>query len=224
MSHQHQDLVCAPKQALNPAFLEPAGSQRPFAVAGSLFAVPVAEREQIAELLDAQKLWIHADVFADPQIGVSIDLIRNLASRQIGPIDVHLLTAGAVDHLDSVCVPGVSRITFPLEGTPGPQSVAEHIRARGISPWAAIAPGTSLSSCVGILEHVDGLLTMLIPPGTQKSADLSQLAKAREAVRAGAMTGVDGGVSEAGLGDILAAGVGYIVVGRRLFNTSSSTL
>ena len=190
-------------------------------LAGSLYAVPEAQRAAAADLLSLRGLWIHADVFADTDMGVSLDLITRLADERTGPVDVHLLTHETLDALDVVCRPGVARVTFPFERTDDVGAVAARVRVAGAQPWLAISPGTALDECRGVLAHVDGLLVMLIEPGTRESADLSNLAKVNT-VRTQRTAGVDGGVNEENLPQILAAGTGYVVVGRRLFTCSNS--
>ena len=185
-------------------------------LSGSLYAVPPAHRPAVARLLAEQRIWVHADVFADSRAGISLDLINELADRGAGPIDVHLLTAGALEVLDAVCRPGITRVTFPFEGVPDASSVAARIRAAGTSPWLAIAPGTMLDACADTLPHVDGLLVMLLEPGSRGRSDPALLAKVSSASATGPV-GVDGGVGEGNLGDVLAAGAGYVVIGRRLF-------
>lgn len=191
-------------------------------LAGSLYAVADADRAAAAELLGRRGIWIHADVFDDVRMGVSLDLICESADNGAGLIDVHLLTDGALNAaFDVVCRPGVSRITFPHEGVEDIESVAGRIRAVGAAPWLAISPDTQLEHCRPDLRHVDGLLVMLIEPGTTQSADVAHLAKVQGAAREQLPAGVDGGVSEAILGRVLGAGTRYIVVGRRLFACSN---
>lgn len=189
-------------------------------LAGSLYAVPPAHRPAMARLLAEQKIWVHADVFADARAGVSLDLIRQLAGDGTGPVDVHLLTAGALEALDVVCRPGIARVTFPFEGAPDPPAVAARIRAAGVSPWLAIAPETALEACADALPHVDGLLVMLLEPGSRGRSDLALLPKVRQA-SAARPAGVDGGVGEGNLGAVLAAGAAYVVIGRRLFTITT---
>lgn len=189
---------------------------------GSLYAVPAAHRPAVARQLAEQRIWVHADVFADLRAGVSLDLINELADGGAGPIDVHLLTAGALEVLDAVRRPGIARVTFPFEGVPDVPSVAARIRAAGTSPWLAIAPGTTLDACADALPHVDGLLVMLLEPGSRGRSDPAQLAKVSGASATGPV-GVDGGVGECNLGDVLAAGAGYVVIGRRLFAATTTS-
>lgn len=185
-------------------------------LSGSLYAVPLTYRWAVAQLLAEQKIWVHADVFADARVGVSLDLIGQLADGGVGPVDVHLLTAGALDALDVVCRPGIARVTFPFEEVPDPLAVAARIRAVGVRPWLAISPGTTVDACADALPHVDGLLVMLIEPGTRARSDPALLAKVSR-TSAARPVGVDGGVGEDMLGDVLAAGASYVVIGRRLF-------
>ncbi|MDI3418644.1 beta/alpha barrel domain-containing protein [Streptomyces luteolus] len=190
------------------------------ALAGSLYAVPPQHRPAAAQLLADQQHWVHADVFADRRTGVGVDQIRDLADAGTGPVDVHLLTAGALDALDAVSRPGIARITFPYEGVPDAPAVAETIRASAVSPWLALAPDTSLESCADVLPYVDGLLVMLIEPGTRGSSDPALLGKVRQAAPT-TPVGVDGGVGEDNLDRVLAAGATYIVIGRRLFDLTT---
>ncbi|WP_338889260.1 hypothetical protein [Rhodococcus sovatensis] len=185
-------------------------------LAGSLFAVPERERAAAAAMLSDRGIWIHADVFPDADMGVSLDLITRMVDDGIGPVDVHLLSVGALDALDVVCRPGIARVTLPFEGIGDVESSAWRVRTAGARPWLAVSPGTPFDDYRQQLQYVDGVLVMLIEPGTKNSADLTQLTKL-ERSRQNCTTGVDGGVDEENLGRILAAGTEYVVIGRRLF-------
>jgi len=65
------------------------------------------------------------------------------------------------------------------------------------------------------------VLVMLLEPGNQGSSDLTLLAKVAEA-RERLPVGVDGGIGEADVTQVLAAGASYVVVGRQLFPTTTS--
>lgn len=107
-------------------------------------------------------------------------------------------------------------MTFPFEDVPDVPGVAAQIGAAGGIPWLAIAPGTTLDACSDALPHVDGLLVMLLEPGTSGRSDPMLLAKASHA-NTTKPVGVDGGVGEGNLAAVLAAGATYVVIGRRLF-------
>jgi pentose-5-phosphate-3-epimerase len=190
-------------------------------LAGSIYAVPAPDRTEAARLLAGRRAWVHADVFADARDGVGLDLIAALADGGVGPVDVHLLTADALAPLDVVCRPGIARITFPYEDVEDVGAVAGRIRASGVQPWLALSPGTTLARCADALDHVDGLLVMLLEPGDRGASDLALLAKVTEA-RGRLPVGVDGGIGEADVSRVLAAGASYVVVGRQLFPATGS--
>ncbi|MDP9221218.1 MAG: hypothetical protein M3P23_11895 [Actinomycetota bacterium] len=85
----------------------------------------------------------------------------------------------------------------------------------------ALSPNTSIDRAGDALDHVDGVLVMLLEPGTTGRADLSLLAKVRAASDI-ASVGVDGGVGESNLARLLSAGASYVVVGRRLFSNGTA--
>jgi ribulose-phosphate 3-epimerase len=182
-------------------------------LAGSLYAVPPDGRQDIARLLERERLWLHADVFADPAAGVDLGLIAELAEAGVGPIDVHLLTAEALNALPVICRPGIARVTFPFEGVP---DIARQVRACGAQAWLALAPATTVAEAAEAAREVDGLLVMLLEPGTQDAADLGLLAKVQTAGPR-APVGADGGIGEHNLTSVLQAGAGYVVIGRGLF-------
>jgi pentose-5-phosphate-3-epimerase len=87
---------------------------------------------------------------------------------------------------------------------------------RGDPDQHLVAGGHRQEACAEALALVDGLLVMLIDPGTTEQSDPALLTKVTRA-RATLPVGVDGGVGEANLGAVLAAGATYVVIGRRLF-------
>lgn len=186
---------------------------------GSLYAVEPADRMRAAEMLGERGIWLHADLFENSEVGVPLAHIRTYVEKDLGRVDAHLLTAGALRYLDELCDLGVTRVTYPVEGVANPFEVARQIRRAGVSPWLALSPETSIESCVDMLSEVDGVLVMLIRPGSQDESDLSLLAKVSKAAAMDVTVGVDGGVNERNLDDIIDAGATYLVVGRRLFTT-----
>lgn len=182
-------------------------------LAGSIYAVPAARRGAVARLLAREQLWVHADVFPEADVGVDPVLIGELSATGAHPIDVHLVTSGALDHLGTVCRAGVARVTSPYEGVPDVAAVAATVHRADAAAWLAIAPATPV-------DAVAGLLVMLIEPGTRGRADLRMLGKVAAAARAWACVGVDGGVGERNVARVLEARAGYVVIGRRLLSTA----
>jgi pentose-5-phosphate-3-epimerase len=189
-------------------------------LAGSLYAVRAPLRRAAAEVLAAQEVWVHVDVM--PEVGgVDPTLIDDLAAHSIGRLDVHLVTPLASTMLERVCRPGVARVTVPLESTPDVPQAATVIREVGAQAWVAIAPATPVARLESCLDVVDGVLVMLIEPGSTDRADSALVGKVASASVRTAV-GVDGGVTDSVIDACLAAGARYVVAGRRLFGATKT--
>ena len=191
-------------------------------LAASIYAAPEADRREVAIAAALAGLWVHADVIVTDRVnrGVDLELIRDLATSQIGPLDIHLIIEGSdTDRLpeliEEVCSIPVSRITVPLEAVTDIPAVADRIRAAGAAPWLAIAPATDPGNALIHRAHIDGVLVMLIQPGTTSHADETISHKA-ETIAPHTVVGVDGGVNRSNLATYLDAGASYIVSGRGL--------
>jgi ribulose-phosphate 3-epimerase len=150
-------------------------------------------------------------------------LIDDLAAESIGRLDVHLVTPLASAMLERVCRPGVARVTVPLEFTPDVRAAAGAIRAGGAQAWVAVAPATPLSRLEACLDAIDGVLIMLIEPGSTDLADIALVDKVALASHRIAV-GVDGGVDDAVIDACLVAGAQYVVAGRRLLGSKGALL
>ncbi|HWG23602.1 hypothetical protein [Actinospica sp.] len=147
-------------------------------LAASIYAAPEADRREAAVVAAQAGLWVHADVIVTDGVnrGVDVDLIRDLAAHQIGPLDIHLIIEGShADRLpeliEEICGIPVSRITVPVEAITDVPAVAERIRTSGAAPWLAIGPATDPGNALIHRAHIDGVLVMLIQPGTTSQAD-----------------------------------------------------
>lgn len=190
-------------------------------LSASLYAVAPQARMPAAGRVGRGGHWLHADLLGDglAPTGVGLDLIGDLRIAGLGPIDVHLMTTSTRAAIDAVLEVGVQRITWQFEAGLDVAETAEAIRAKDVSPWLAVAPTTSLALLAPVLGAVDGILVMLIEPGTQQAADLTRLDDVT-ALSAELPVGVDGGLDDVGLGRALDAGARYCVVGRALFAAS----
>lgn len=218
-----KDLVKGSPGSLNPAITAGIAGHAGATLAGSIYAVPESIRLAAAQRLAQEKLWIHADVIVDDLThrGVDLSLVRTLADRQLGPLDVHLIAAELDGPLQEVCAAKVDRVTVPFESCGDVAAVAERIRSGGAEAWLAVAPQTGLAVIQSSLDAVDGVLVMLINPGSSDVADPALLAKL-EHLGPALPVGVDGGVDETNLSACLRAGARYIVSGRALFSATFS--
>jgi ribulose-phosphate 3-epimerase len=188
-------------------------------LAGSLLAAAPERRVDEARELTAARAWCHVDVMDGrftPHKGLPVTTIRRLADAGCGPVDVHLMVADPLPVLESVLAYPPDRVTVHLESTNDPEALAQTIRDADCSPWLAISPRTAHEASVEHLAAFDGILIMLVQPGSRDTeADLGLLAKVRE-LRTHIPVGVDGGVTEANVAGCMRAGATYVVAGRSL--------
>ncbi|MTD16296.1 hypothetical protein GIS00_20355 [Nakamurella sp. YIM 132087] len=191
--------------------------------AGSLTGVPAGRRITAAGLLRASAMWTHIDVMDVPfagRTGVPVHEIAALVAVS-HRVDVHLMVERPDDMLSAVAAGGPDRITVHLERLADPAGTAKTIRELGPSPWLAVSPETSPVEVEAVARHFDGVLVMLLTPGSTGSARTGRLHIAARLCGLGHV-GVDGGVDATNLPDVLDAGVGYVVAGRALIRVAAT--
>jgi ribulose-phosphate 3-epimerase len=192
----------------------------------SIYAAPPHLRTAIALSAMKEGLWIHVDIMRDPEgrdRGVDMATLKELTVSHLNRVDVHLIGDGAAAAFDEVCELGCTRITVALEWCTDILSKAATARGSGAQFWIAIAPATAVEDFLPMVPVVDGVLVMLLAPGTQDPADLSLLSKAQTLSRL-LPVGVDGSVGAANVSASLEAGARYIVSGRGLIQPNQAFL
>lgn len=193
-------------------------------VAASLFALPEPDRLGGARVAHEAGLWVHADVILTSgetgfhNVGVGLDVIRQALCLGEGvAVDVHVMLLDRAPGWEA----SVHAVAQELAGWGVRRiSAEEHLlpilrRAGDAAEWwlEVWPPRDSLTSGA---EH-DGILVMLIEPGSTGAADTSGVAEAITA--AGELpVGVDGGVTEEVASECVHAGSRYLVSGRALLS------
>lgn len=191
-------------------------------LAGSVIAVPTADRLRHARSLTEQGHWVHADRIEGSfrgQAGVSLEEVQELVEIPGVRLDVHLMVDDREGDLDSLPARGLTRVTLHCDDRDDRHDIVELVRrGRHVAPevWLAVHDGPLALTRLRD-SGADGLLVMLTPPGQPGHvADLDQLEVVTAASGGGLPAGVDGGVTDDGLGRISASGARYAVVGRAL--------
>ncbi|WP_427918377.1 hypothetical protein [Streptomyces sp. cg40] len=145
--------------------------------------------------------------------------MHTLAGQRIGPLDVHVIAPEPeLDGLiEEICARRVERVTFPFGSCPDAVAVvdtAERIRASGAAAWPAVPPVTEPAVVRPYLGLRDGLLVVLIEPGSTGTgtADLTLTARAGRIPPA-----LPACVDAANLAACLRAGADCVVSSRALF-------
>ncbi|CAN5462432.1 hypothetical protein BH09ACT8_BH09ACT8_02960 [soil metagenome] len=195
----------------------------PGSLAGSVYAAP-GSRVVAAQTLEDAGLDVHIDVMAVSEglpTGVSLaelQMISSVVERE--KIGVHLI--GSADFVDAVLPkilalrPGV--VFLPWQAFTDER--AEAIRAADGAAWIAVWREWDGHGTPSWPAAPDGVLVMLIQPGTRDTCSLGQL-NVVEACAAELPVAVDGGVTEAVAPLCLSAGAQSLVVGRSLLLDAS---
>ncbi|MGE3776509.1 MAG: ribulose-phosphate 3-epimerase, partial [Pirellulaceae bacterium] len=137
------------------------------------------------------------------------------------PLDVHLMIAQPQRYVSQFADAGADVLTVHIEAVNDPVAVLDAIRERGLAAGIAINPDTPwelLSACVG---HCDLVLVMSVPAGFGgqrfRPDALARLQRAREQFGPQVVLEVDGGVNADTIGDCVAAGAQWLVVGSAIF-------
>ena len=192
--------------------------------------------EAIKNLNAAGADVIHCDVmdgsFVEP-ITFGGQMVKNIRPLTNLPLDCHLMIEHPKTQIKFFAEAGADIITVHYEACNkiSPtylRETLELIKSYGVKCGAVVNPDTDVEKIFPVFDLCDMVLIMSVFPGYggQKfiPTALEQLKKAREyAVKMGKGDmdiEVDGGVTEANVGDIKAAGANVIVAGSTVFKSA----
>lgn len=196
----------------------------PGRLAGSVYAVPSSQRTATALAMTEAGLDVHVDMMADSEglpTGVSLVELADIAAA-VGTsrLDVHLM--GSEDFVDTT-LPDVLR-TAPakvfLPWAAFTDDRAQTIRAAGSSAWITLWKEWDGISAPRWPARPDGVLVMLIEPGTRDRCRVDRLGIVTACAQDLPVI-VDGGVTEDIAPLCVTAGVESMVVGRALLPTAA---
>jgi ribulose-phosphate 3-epimerase len=195
-------------------------------LSGSFLTVPAKERFDAARQLVESGTFIHADVLDhtfDIKAGADPSLLLRLSAEWPAMLDIHLMTEDPADAIRDLVVSNqIARITAHVR----PHHHVDHravLAGKSAAFWLSIELDEwSADDLEGLLERdqPDGVLVMLVPPGTRKGkADYGILQSPQwAALHAQGPIGVDGGVTRDRIDQLIEAGANYVVMGRYLFD------
>lgn len=134
--------------------------------------------------------------------------------------EAHLMVLHPEDYLQGFRQAGAQKIVFHYEATPSPQEFISLVRDIGMSVGLAVNPDTANSAILPLVDNVDSVLFLAVHPGFYGSKFIPEVMdKVAElrSVRPEVEIGVDGGIKESNIRQIVRAGVDVIYVGSAIF-------
>lgn len=173
--------------------------------------------------------WIHVDVMDGqfvPNLTFGPQVVRALRSRFGCTLDVHLMVDRPERVIPQFIDAGADIITIHQEATPHVHRALEMIQSSNVLAGLALNPATGLDSVPYVANLIDLLLVMTVNPGFGGQqliqATLEKIRVARDMLnrlnRNSVSIEVDGGINEATIGLVKAAGADIFVAGSAIFD------
>lgn len=172
--------------------------------------------------------WFHLDVMDGlfvPNISYGFPVIKAIASLAEKPLDAHLMIVDPDRYIDRFAEVGVSWLSVHFEACTHLHRTIQHIKSSGMKAGVAINPHTPVSSLEEIVPFCDYILVMSVNPGfggqsfipttVKKVAKLSGMI---ERLNPDCIIEVDGGINEANIASLAAAGAKVFVAGNSVFS------
>jgi ribulose-phosphate 3-epimerase len=173
---------------------------------------------------------IHVDVMDGhfvPKITIGPPVVRAIRRVATRPLDVHLMIEEPDRYIEEFVAAGASMVSVHVEAVVHVNRTVAFIRKLGAKAGVVINPGTPVSSLEAIAPDLDFVLVMSVNPGFGGQAfiphSLEKVRRVRElldSVSSSALIEIDGGVDQANVGDVVAAGANILVAGQAIFGTA----
>lgn len=204
--------------------------QGPVRIAPSILSADFGHLARDVDIVDkAGADWIHVDVMDGhfvPNLTIGPGVTRAVRDATDKPVDVHLMIESPERYIDAFAEAGADWITVHQETCPHLHRTVQQIRQAGARPGVAVNPSTPVELLRDILPEVDLVLVMSVNPGFGGQSFIPSSPDRIRRVRSLALEvredplpalQVDGGVSAATIGRVVAAGADCLVAGSAVY-------
>ena len=183
--------------------------------------------EEVASIERAGAHLIHIDVMDGhfvPNISFGAVVVKSLAGKTALPFDVHLMIENPDRYISGFVTEKTGYITVHQETCTHLHRTVQHIKSFGVKAGVAINPATPPSSLDCLLGDIDMVLIMTVNPGFGGQelipSCLDKLRHVSELKKNGGFKyeiEIDGGVTQANIKEVVAAGADIVVAGNAVF-------
>ncbi len=191
-----------------------------------------ADMARLGEEIEAVKRGgarvIHVDVMDGhfvPNITIGPPVVRSLRRATDLLLDVHLMIEEPDRYIPEFIAAGADAVTVHQEACRHLDLTLNLIRSSGAEPGVAINPATPVDVLSAVLELVECILVMSVNPGFGGQQFIPYtLGKVRQLDRERQERGLDfriemdGGLTPENVGEVVRAGVDWIVAGSSVFH------
>lgn len=191
----------------------------------TLFSTTEEEyKARIAKLQSSDFLesgWVQLDLMDNkfvPNLSISLDIVKKYPLKY--GIEAQLMVENPEEWIPGLLEIGVKRIIFPVEIEADFEKLISQIKNAGVAVGLSVNPETDLRKLEPYLEKIDAVLFMSVKPGLEgQEFSLNTFDKIKDVKRKkpDLLVGVDGGIKDTNVKELVDAGADYLAIGSFLF-------
>jgi len=203
-------------------------------VAPSILSADFANIQRDVEMINNSAAdWFHVDIMDGhfvPNISFGFPVVKAVKKYATKPLDVHLMITDPDKYLKDFKDAGADHITVHYEACTHLNRTIHAIKDLGCVAGVALNPHTPVALLADIITDVDLVLIMSVNPGFGGQEFIENTYKKVKELKALAneynpnlFIEIDGGVTTANAGKLIAAGANALVAGSFVFAAQDQT-